>query len=347
MQEEDTADYSLEAFLAAAYQTSLPKTDWPAGQFYLYQERMRQKLRSIMGLDKLQNLMKAKPDWRRIASTPYKTGQLESYTAHLADKLCSKLYLLKPEASLDKKHAVLYCHGHDKSAAETLKLGREGSPVYHKNLPAELMEAGYTVAVPEFAGYGKMVDKTYRKNPEAGSCFSPAARLLACGLSLTALRTWQAQKALDLLQKSQTASLSCYGISGGGLIAACLSALDARVSAAAIAAYFGFFKDSLFAMRHCIDNYLFNMLSLGEGPELLLLSAPKPLFVSHGLYDALFPATSAKKAVKRLKILYAHAQAPKNAIDFDLFKGGHESSPQGYLEWLDKIATRAAEPPTV
>ena len=98
--------------------------------------------------------------------------------------------------------------------------------------------------------------------------------------------------------------VGCTGISGGGTITTFATALDPRIKAALISGYLNTFRDSIFSLSHCIDNYVPGILQWCEMYDVAGLIAPRPLFVESGDKDAIFPVEASRESFARVKKVY-------------------------------------------
>lgn len=257
-------------------------------------------------------------------------------------------YLLIPKRPLaaGKIPAVLALHGHGYGSREIVGLAPDGSenltkPGISGNFALELVKRGLLVLAPEVFGFGdrRLAADRQQGQVDNNSCYTLASHLLLYGLSLAGLRVEEARQALDYLVKRQEADperLGCIGFSGGALVAGYTSALDVRIKATVLCAFTNTFKGSIMAVEHCLDNYLPGLLRFAELPELIGLIAPRPLFIVSGDKDPIFPSASLEEALKILRAIYKQAGA-ENALQLDLFMGGHEVNGQNAYPWLSGI----------
>jgi len=60
------------------------------------------------------------------------------------------------------------------------------------------------------------------------------------------------------------------------------AALEPRIRAAMVSGYLNTFRDSVFSLSHCIDNYVPGILNWAEMYDIAGLIAPRPLFAESG-----------------------------------------------------------------
>ncbi|MFG6149752.1 hypothetical protein [Halobacillus sp. B23F22_1] len=117
------------------------------------------------------------------------------------------------------------------------------------------------------------------------------------------------------------------------MIAAFAAILDRRVQAAVLSGFANTFKGSILAADHCLDNYIPDLLKVGELPALLGLIAPKPLFIEAGVRDETFPIETAREAIEKVESIYENLDTP-NAFSNNVFDGGHEVNGKQAFQWL-------------
>ncbi|MEF3305480.1 alpha/beta hydrolase family protein [Paenibacillus sp. GYB003] len=253
-------------------------------------------------------------------------------------------YILVPKNAKGKLPAVIACHGHGYGSRAVVGLRADGTPNaddpdYHNNFAVELVRRGFLVAAPELLGFGdrRLADVGYN-SPNENSCHPIAAQLLMMGRTIAGARVYDIFRTIDYLQSRADADgerIGCMGISGGGLVAAFASALDDRIKVAAISGYVNTFKDSIMSIRHCIDNYIPNMLLHAEMPDIVGLIAPKPLLVESGTADRIFPVGAAKEAVSKIARIYG-LLGENDKLGHDVFEGKHQISGNMAYDWFVK-----------
>jgi acetyl esterase/lipase len=100
------------------------------------------------------------------------------------------------------------------------------------------------------------------------------------------------------------ARVGCMGISGGGTCTLFSAALEPRIRAAMVSGYLNTFRDSVFSLSHCIDNYVPGILNWAEMYDVAGLIAPRPLFAESGERDDIFPIAASRASFARVKKVY-------------------------------------------
>ncbi|GGG00019.1 dienelactone hydrolase family protein [Paenibacillus abyssi] len=255
-------------------------------------------------------------------------------------------YVLLPKEAKGALPGVLALHGHGYGSREIVGLLPDGSPDtnvpgIHQHFAVQLVKRGMAVIAPDVAGFGeRKLEADLTLNPHApNSCYRLSTQLMMLGKTLTGLRAWEARGALDYLASRpevDEARVGAMGFSGGALIAYVAAVMDERIKAEVLCGFPNTFKDSIFAVHHCIDNYTPGLLLHAELPELIGLIAPRPLFLESGTNDPIFPVQGFNRAVRELQVIYEREGA-KDKLQTDLFQGAHEISGRTAYDWLKHV----------
>lgn len=252
------------------------------------------------------------------------------------------IYILIPKNHPLPLPTVLAIHGHGYGHKELVGLNPDGSSreksTYHEDFAIDLVQKGFAVIAPELIGFGdrKLQEDQGKGKPGDNSCYRLASQLLLYGKTLAGLRVHECMKVIDYLDKQKefdSSKIGCMGISGGGLVTAFTSILDDRIKATVISGYTNTFRGSIIDRRHCLDNYIPNILQIAEMPELIGLIAPRALFIEAGKEDHLFPLQHVQMALSELEKIYQSFDA-ESLLASHLFAGGHEISGEYSYGWL-------------
>ena len=148
-------------------------------------------------------------------------------------------------------------------------------------------------------------------------------------------RVNDAMAAIDYLETREDVDLNriaVMGLSGGGTTSFFTSALDERIKLAIISGYFCTFKDSIFNINHCIDNYIPGILKYAEMYDIAGLIAPRGLFVESATNDPIFPVDATKYAINKAKNIYESFDAG-DSFSYEIFEGQHEFSGKGAFKF--------------
>ncbi|THF83389.1 dienelactone hydrolase family protein [Cohnella fermenti] len=341
-------------------------------------ERLRLRLKQALGLES--GAKEAQPLNPRLLERTECVGFVrERIELTTADGLRMPVYVLIPSDRPGPHPIAIGCHGHGYGSREAIGLAPDGSELgenagRHSRFAAELALRGFAVAVPELLGFG---DRRLRDDaaagPETYSCYRLAVHLLMHGRTLAGQRIAETLRVADYMAARpdcDAARIGAMGYSGGGLVAGVAAALDERIGATVLCGYASLFRDGVLATAHCLDNYVPGLLEAGELPDVLGLIAPRPLLLSSGTTDPLFPVESVREAHRRLRELYsetardavaesgaesgngAAAAATESGAEsgngaaaesgsmpeLDIFAGGHVVNGTRAYEWLQQWA---------
>ncbi len=245
-------------------------------------------------------------------------------------------YLLTPK-SAKAPYATMVCvpgHGRgvddivgvdDKGADRTDKSG------YQHDFAIQAVESGMAAVAIEPIAFGCRRDAITRKKGLGNSACQPVAgAALLLGQTMIGWRVHDVMRTIDWIETRKEldgARVGCMGISGGGTITLFSAALEPRIKAAMVSGYLNTFRDSIFSLSHCIDNYVPGILNWAEQYDIAGLIAPKPLYAESGERDPIFPIEASRASFAHVKKVYEVLGAGDNAAhetfdDVHTFHGG-------------------------
>lgn len=330
--------YDLRPYFDSMYQKSalsLSIKPAPADELRSAQRELRERLSEALGLC-VYGPRDTAPKVERVSYELCNGYVREKLSLEIAPGLVVPLYLLRPISKNLRLNAdirtpvALALNGHGRGVCEILGIpdacGRPEGRDYQKLFAVELVKRGITVAAPEIIGFGESRLHGYMdKNGNGGDCSPISGMSLLWGGCTAGLRVFQVMRVIDYLETLPEIfadRLGCMGISGGGTVTTNLTAVDLRVKCAVISGYANYYRDSIYRVHHCIDNYIPGVLSFAEMPDILSLIAPRPLMISSGSEDNIFPVWSTRQVGERLREIYSCFGA-QNALRTDYFEGGH------------------------
>ena len=253
-------------------------------------------------------------------------------------------YLLTPKPLRAPAPAVLCLHGHGRGVDDIVGIREDGTMRsrrggYQKDFALQCVRRGYVVLAIEQLGFGHRRDAAARAARAGSSSCQPAAgAALLLGQTMIGWRVWDAIRSIDYLAtrpEVEADRLAVMGISGGGATSFFTAALDNRVKAAVVSGYFCTFRDSIFSIQHCIDNYIPGILRYAEMYDVAGLIAPRSLFVETGTDDRIFPVEATRYAVGKAREMY-RAMGAEDRLGFEVFEGTHQFHGVGAFEHLAK-----------
>jgi dienelactone hydrolase len=213
---------------------------------------------------------------------------------------------------------------------------------YQHDFAVQLVERGFVVLALEMLGFGHRRDDAARRSgPSQTSCQPAAGAALLLGETMAGWRVWDATCAIDLLESRPDVNserLAIAGISGGGTVGLYAAALDKRIKVAILSCSFCTFRDSIFSISHCIDNYVPGMLRWFEMADVAAMIAPRGLFCENGNRDEIFPEGAARRAADQTRQAFVVLGA-SDRFKLEINEGDHQFYGKGAFErlgpWLE------------
>lgn len=332
-----TSLYSPDDFMASLYENSKadPYADASTAEEALaIGTEIREKTKYLLAVDKiLGGAYRLEKDGRALEYPDY---TIQKYSFELCDKLKTAVFILTPKKIKKPAPGVVALCGHGYGVRQILGITKSGKKKhiryidnYQKSFAVELVKRGCIVAAPELFGFGEArLEKDLKKPFYISSCDELSHHLLPFGLTTASVRVAQAIACADILLKEASVDpdrLGIMGISGGGLTALYASVIDVRFSKTVVSGYINTFKDSIFSMWHCPDNYIPDILGIGEIYDFASSIAPRKLLIESGTKDKLFPIDTSLKAHEKIAKIYSLAGSENNLI-IDVFEGRHSVS---------------------
>ncbi|MEX1229821.1 MAG: alpha/beta hydrolase family protein [Planctomycetaceae bacterium] len=242
------------------------------------------------------------------------------------------VYYLVPHNIKGRVPAIVCLHGHD-GAVPYLGEGRKPDqtrPVLARDFARYFAENGYVAIVPVVRGWDETVgyQDPYGGKSTQRSCMNVTMNSILLGMSPAGIRCWDAMRAIDFLETQDMVDaekIGLAGLSGGGTLSLYLPILDERIKLVMMAGIFSSYRNSFYAMNHCICNTLPGVMQYGEMSDVVALHAPRPVLLINGLRDESVPIDDARAGFEKLKRVYSLLNVPEN-VEADFFDGPHEWS---------------------
>jgi len=263
------------------------------------------------------------------------------------------VYMLVPKGLKVPAKTILAFHGHGYGVKDIIGMWEDGTERSepdgpHKDFAIELCKRGMIVVAPEIACFGERqtdfsyIDKSIGQ-PEPlwpATCTHSANLANHLGISILGFRIFEMRRLLDYLQSRKECDpnrIGVMGISGGGMLAFFLTAIELRIKACVISGYFSTFKDSILSLGHCPCNFVAGLGQFGEMCDLAGLIAPRPMLIEAGSRDPIFPIQSVKQSFIRSKKIYSIWKSSN--LEKDFFDGRHQiSGVKSYSFILNRLA---------
>jgi hypothetical protein len=296
------------------------------------------KLREITGLDQ----MEACPLEAKFLESKQLDGYLrEKWLIQTEPEIWMPFYILIPEGMKgdELRPCMITPHGHAS--------GGKYSPASRTDIPAiadavkeynygygeMFVKKGFIVFCPDARAFGERREWMLQGDGEHAFLNSTCVQLnhiaISLGRSLTGMWTWDLMRLVDYIQTRKDCNaekIGCAGLSGGGLQALWLAAMDERVKCTVISGYFYGYKDSLLKQsNNCGCNYvpcLWNHVDIGDIGALI---APRALLVESGRNDdlngerGLLNVTEQLDITRRAYALWGY----EDRLYHHVFEGGH------------------------
>jgi len=334
----DSLSYSL-----TRYRESTPKLGVRAEtleQLAEWKKTARAKLAELVGPLPTEKV----PLEPKFGSTIQRPGyRRRSVTFATRPGMSAFAYVLIPDHVKTPAPAILCVPGHGRGVDDIVGIEEDGKERdhldgYQHDFAVQCAQNGYVTLAIEPIGFGHRRDSGAReKGAGTSSCQPAAGAALMLGETMAGWRTWDAIRAIDLLEtlpEVDPKRIGMMGISGGGTVTFYTAALDDRVKAAVLSGSFCTFKDSIFSIGHCMDNYVPGILRWFEAADITGLIAPRFLFCESGTEDRIFPQPGVEAALRDAERIYRLAGA-EDHIDHAFFDAGHSFNGIAAFKRLD------------
>ena len=240
-------------------------------------------------------------------------------------------YLLTPANGRPPYRTMICVPGHGRGVDDIVGIDDQGrdrtdKDGYQHDFAIQIAEHGLAAVAIEPMAFGCRRDPNARKHGLGQSACQPVAgAALLLGQTMIGWRVFDVMRTIDWIETRQDLDASrvgCMGISGGGTCTTFATALEPRIRAAMISGYLNTFRDSVFSLSHCIDNYVPGILNWAEMYDIAGLIAPRPLFAEAGEKDDIFPIEASRSSFARVKQVYDVLDA-SDRFQYEIFDGEH------------------------
>ena len=254
-------------------------------------------------------------------------------------------YFLLPDGYRSPGPAVICLPGHGRGVDDIVGIGEDGNMRerpgrVQADFALQCVHQGYAVLAIEQLGFGHRRDAAARgKGADASSCQPAAGAALLLGQTMIGWRVWDVVRSLDYLAtrpEVDVARVSVMGLSGGGTTALFSAASEPRIKASVVSGYFNTFRDSIFGLDHCMDNYVPGILEYAEMYDIAGLIAPRALFVESGTHDRIFPVDATRYAFGQAQEVFRVFGA-EDRLGLEVFEGAHEFNGAGAFQFLARV----------
>jgi dienelactone hydrolase len=252
----------------------------------------------------------------------------------------ANLYL--PKALKSPAPAILYLCGHGRVVKDGIAYGSKANYQHH---PAWFAENGYVALIIDTLDLGEIEGEhhgTYNRNmwwwPTRG--YTPAG-----------VETWNAIRALDLLESRSEVDRTRIGVtgrSGGGAYTWFLAGVDDRPAALVPVAGITDMKSHIVngaIEGHCDCMYPVNIYGW-DFTVLAALAAPRPLLLANSDKDAIFPLDGVLRIHEQLKRHYAMHEAA-DRLGLFISEGPHADTQElqvAAFRWMNRWLKKDVSP---
>lgn len=289
-------------------ENNVPALRFDNGDVWTWQNRLRRKLRQLVGeIPKKRLPLNPRTLWRQT----HPLGIIEKIILSAEPGSDILAYVCLPHAMKPPYTFMICLQGHSTGMHNSIGVDRENEfkPILvegDRDFALQCLNRGLAALCVEQRSLGLRREQK-QKLIAAHGCHDAAMHSLMLGRTLIGERVFDVDRGIDYLCQRGDADPNRIGVmgdSGGGNISVFSAALLPRITFAMPASYFCTFKDSIMKIRHCADNYIPNLIRYAEMADILGLFAPKPVVVVSGRDDPIFPVQATRQAFRQLKQIY-------------------------------------------
>ena len=314
--------YSTRSYFCEQIENIQPTHHFKAGKtdFQEWQQDLRQKLRSLLGLED----QVASPLNSRVLSTEeFPDYKVERIVFQSEPNVWVPAVLYIPKNLKGPARTLLHCHGHGSGLNESLY-----------SYVTDFAKKGYVVFTPEVRDFG---ERAFGKRGEM-TCDRVSKLAAMLGKNLTGLRLWDFIRAIDYLETRHEVDpqrIGCGGLSLGGELSMFLAAVEERIQCAFISGFVTTYEALEFRVNNCICYTIPGILKLCDLSDIVGLIAPRPVVVQSGIKDPWMPIHYTRQAFAEAQAIYQAAGA-SGKIVHDAFDGVHQFHGEPTFEMFDR-----------
>jgi len=292
---------------------SVPSLSYAGGDVLPWQQRLRRKLRQLVGDMPARRVPLApRQVWRR----EHPLGMIEKVVFTSEPHVDVPAYICLPKNRRPPYTFMICLQGHSTGMHNSIAVQREHELKPHKvegdrDFALGCMHRGIAALCIEQRAFGERREQK-QKSVSSHGCHDATMQALMLGRTLIGERVYDVDRAIDYLGQRGDADMRRIGVmgnSGGGTISVFAAALLPRISFAMPSCYFCTFQDSIMSICHCADNYIPGLLKYAEMSDIMGLFAPKPLVIVAGEEDPIFPIEATRRAFHALRRIYKACKA--------------------------------------
>jgi dienelactone hydrolase len=285
-----------------------PELQYDGGDVRQWQKKLREKLRQLLGA-----MPKSRCDLRprRIWKRDHPLGTIEKIV--FTSEPCSDVpaYVCLPKNAAGPYTFMICVQGHNSGMHNSIAVQRKDETQRLKvegdrDFAIQCMSRGIAALCIEQRAFGERREVKQKKRfPQI--CHDTAVHALMLGRTLIGERVYDVDRGIDYLASRGDANMKQIGImgnSGGGMTSIYSAATLSRIALAMPGCSFCPFPESAMSIRHCPCNYIPDMLTIADMPDILGLFAPRPLVIVSGKNDPIFPIDAVGRGYRHLQKIY-------------------------------------------
>ncbi|MBQ8685423.1 MAG: acetylxylan esterase [Clostridia bacterium] len=281
-----------------------------------WKEEVKEKFLDLVGIENIRR--NACPLRWEIESEEQKEGyKLIRFVFESERGAFVPCYLCIPDTGKEKYPLAITLQGHSTGFHNSIGVVKyEGDESYKPRgeFALQAVKNGYAALAIEQRGMGER-RPVAEHQVGAHMCEYEAHIALLLGRTILGERIWDVSKAIDLLPnfpEIDSEKIFITGSSGGGTASFYAACLDERIKLAAPNCAFCTYKASIMNYYHCSCNFIPHSFENFEMQDLTCLIAPRPLVVTAGREDRIFPLYGVREGFETVKRIYQKAGVPEN-----------------------------------
>jgi len=230
-----------------------------------------------------------------------------------------------PENAEHKAPACICIHGHGQNIYNTVGIKKSKNREY---FGYEIAKLGLVTLSFDWIGSG--IRESF-KNKFLFFLQDEGQRtnwLRFIGLDMLGLRITEVKSLINYLETLDEVDPKRVGIvghSGGGTISLFATFFDDRIKVCSTSGYLSTWDQSILAMYHCGCNYIADLRKYLELYDVYASLAPKPLAITIGKKDKIFPYRGSEISIPIIKKAYEDNNSPENLL-IHIQEEGHKFS---------------------
>jgi len=308
--DNNAEDLYLSPSQAHKYRMSqmTPQMQYAGGDVRQWQKKLRGKLSQMLG-EMPERRCGLKPS--RIWKRKHRLGTIEKVIFTSEPYSDVPAYVCLPKNAKPPYTFMICLQGHNSGMHNSIAVERndESKPLKVKgdrDFAIQCMKRGIAALCIEQRAFGERRE-VKQKNRFPQICHDSVVHALMLGRTLVGERVYDVDRGIDYLAWRGDANMKQIGVmgnSGGGQTSIYAAATLSRIAFIMPGCSFSPFAESTMSIRHCSCNYIPDMLTIADMPDVLGLFAPKPVVVVNGKDDPIFPIDAVRRGYKHLQKIY-------------------------------------------